>query len=119
MVTVLLEKWFFDRKRSRDTYYALCVVVIGVALATLGEMDFTATGLVLTFLGMLLSSLKGLTTNVLLVGNLLLHPFDLLRRMAILSFIQCIFIAHYTGELSRYYNCKRKKYNLITFTYGS
>lgn len=78
--------------------------MIGVAVATLGEYEFTCVGFFLTLLGAVLSSFKGIATHILLVGNLLLHPFDLLRRMSLLAFFQCMIIAHYSGEMDKYFN---------------
>ncbi|KAJ3214395.1 UAA transporter [Clydaea vesicula] len=76
------------------------MVIFGVVLATVGELEFTTLGFILTFLGVVLSSLKGMATNLLLIGNLKLHPFDLLRKMAVLSFFQCLVIAFWCGEVT-------------------
>jgi hypothetical protein len=58
----------------------------------------------MTLLGVFLSSLKGVVTWMLLVGNLKLHPFDLLRRMGFLSFLQCLLIAYVLGD---WQDCER------------
>ncbi|KAJ3123581.1 UAA transporter [Physocladia obscura] len=98
-VTIFLEWAFLGRWKDgvgRD-------VIFGVGMATLGEYDFTTAGFLATFLGTVLSSIKGISTNTLLAGNgLKFHPVELLWRMSGLSFLQCIFISAATGELSAF-----------------
>ncbi|KAJ1536726.1 UAA transporter, partial [Nowakowskiella sp. JEL0078] len=77
-------------------------VIFGVILATFGEYEFSIIGLVITLLGVLLSSIKGITTNQLLVGRLKLHPMVLLCWMSALSFIQCGSISYFNGEIDRF-----------------
>ncbi|KAI8803140.1 triose-phosphate transporter family-domain-containing protein [Cladochytrium replicatum] len=100
-VTVVLEKLIFGKRHSNLTYCSLAMVIVGVGMATLGEYDFSALGFLLTCLGVLLSALKGVATNVLLVGRLRLHPMDLLMRMSSLACMQCLFIAYVSGEYDR------------------
>jgi hypothetical protein len=45
--------------------------------------------------------MKTLTTNMILVGRLKLHPLDLLLRMSPLAFAQCLFASWWTGELAK------------------
>lgn len=78
------------------------------------------TGLVLTVLGTLLAAIKTVYTSILqsqpsaahpptqasalrfiIPPRLQLHPLDLLTRMAPLAFVQCILLAHISGELDR------------------
>lgn len=66
-----------------------------------GDYYFTTWGLILTLLGTLLAAMKTITTNMILVGRLKLHPLDLLIRMSPLAFIQCFFASWYTGELAK------------------
>lgn len=54
-------------------------------------------------LGALLASVKGVSTNKLLVGPLKLHPLDLLLRMSPLAFGQCLVFACLSGEASQIY----------------
>ncbi|KAI8806531.1 triose-phosphate transporter family-domain-containing protein [Cladochytrium replicatum] len=100
-ITVILEKLIFSKRHSNLTYCSLAMVIAGVGMATLGEYDFSALGFLLTCLGVLLSALKGVATNVLLVGRLRLHPMDLLMRMSSLACLQCLLIAYVSGEYDR------------------
>lgn len=75
-------------------------MILGVALATLGEYDFTALGLFLTLLGTFLAAIKTVVTNVVQVGSLKLHPMDLLLRMSPMAFVQCVIYATMSGEMA-------------------
>ncbi|KAJ3105460.1 Kinesin-like protein kif19 [Phlyctochytrium planicorne] len=90
-ITLALERLLFGKK-----------VITGVALATLGEYEFSMPGLLMTLLGVLLSSLKGICTNRLLVGTLKLHPLDLLWRMSGLASMQCMLVSVWSGEYSAF-----------------
>ena len=97
--TILLNILVLHKSYSKMIYVSLVPVIMGVALATYGDYDFTAIGLVLTLLGTFLAALKTVVTNVVQVGSLKLHPMDLLLRMSPLAFIQCIVYAWMSGEL--------------------
>ncbi|KAJ3218189.1 UAA transporter [Dinochytrium kinnereticum] len=102
-VTLALEHLLFCKRVSnRNVYLALLMVIIGVALATLGEYEFSMPGLLMTLLGVFLSSLKGIFTNRLLVGSLKLHPLELLWRMSGLAAFQCIFVSWWSGEFAAF-----------------
>ncbi|KAJ3085476.1 UAA transporter [Quaeritorhiza haematococci] len=101
-VTVTFERLLFGRRRTYETYASLAMVIMGVSLACVGELEFSLLGFLLTLLGVLLSSIKGIATNFILVGNLKMHPLELLRRMAGLSFFQCLFMAWLSGEVGAY-----------------
>ena len=60
-------------------------------------------GLCLTLIGALLAAVKGISTNKLLVGQLKMHPLDLLLRMSPLAFGQCLIFAYLSGETSQIY----------------
>ncbi|KAJ3064806.1 UAA transporter [Podochytrium sp. JEL0797] len=101
MEYVLLAKW--RNGVGMDVFMSLFVVIFGVGLATLGDYEFTLLGFLITFLGTILSSLKGISTNILLAGNgLTFPPLELLYRMSGLSFLQCLAISYSTGELARF-----------------
>jgi len=88
--------------------------------STYGDYYCTTTGLILTVLGTLLAAVKTIYTSILqsspslsnpphqsswrrfiIPPRLKLHPLDLLTRMAPLAFVQCVILAHLTGELDR------------------
>ncbi|PJF17959.1 hypothetical protein PSACC_02248 [Paramicrosporidium saccamoebae] len=100
--TVLLELVLFRKTRTLRIYCALLPVVLGICMATVDEfsdISFTVTGLCLTLLGVILSCVKGIITNVLMVGPLRLHPLDLIWRMALPSVLQCLVYGSIFGEL--------------------
>jgi hypothetical protein len=74
---------------------------LGVGVATYGDYYFTAWGFFLTVLGTVLSAFKGVVTNQVQVGELKLHPMDLLMRMAPLACVQTFIASYYSGELER------------------
>ena len=115
----------FNTTVSRAQLLTLAPVILGVALATYGDYYFTAWGLFLSLFGTFLASLKGVVSHALqtrsltpfmarfslqptpisasLGTTLKLHPLDLLYRMSPLAFVQCLFYAHWSGELGRLY----------------
>lgn len=101
--TVLLEMLFQQKYPKPMTLLALVPVMLGVCLATadeFGRRDFTTDGFWLTVLGVVLSAAKGIVTNQLLVGDLNLHPLDLLWKMGPSSVAQCLVYALIFGETS-------------------
>jgi hypothetical protein len=101
--TVVLEWIVMSKRHSVMTCLTVVPVVAGVALATYGEYEMkTFLEVLYTILGVFLSALKGVATNMLLIGHLQLHPADLLWRMSGLAFVQCVIIAYMNGELTRY-----------------
>lgn len=71
-----------------------------VPLSRYGDYSCTMWGLFLTLLGTVLASLKGIVTNMILVGRLKLHPLDLLLRMSPLACAQCLIISYLSGEMA-------------------
>lgn len=98
--TIILNVLFLSKQYSAAIYVSLLPVVLGVALATLGEYNYSTIGFVLTLLGTFLAALKTVVTNVVQVGRLKLHPLDLLLRMSPLAFIQCVIYAFLSGEMT-------------------
>ncbi|KAJ3143770.1 UAA transporter, partial [Irineochytrium annulatum] len=102
-VTLFLERLFLRKRvKSLEVYLSLTLVIAGVALATLGEYEFSSIGLAMTMFGVVLSSLKGILTHKLLVGTLKLHPLDLLWRMSALAAVQCVVVSWSSGEMDAY-----------------
>ncbi|KAH7882936.1 triose-phosphate transporter family-domain-containing protein [Phlebopus sp. FC_14] len=117
--TILLSMFLFGARCSRQKTASLIPVIAGVALATYGDYYYTTSGLLLTVLGTLLAAVKTIFTSVLqsppslshpsskfssqlrflVPPRLHLHPLDLLTRMAPMAFVQCILLAHISGEL--------------------
>jgi drug/metabolite transporter (DMT)-like permease len=121
LFTSLLEYFALGKSISPFSALALIPVVCGVALACYGEMGFTALGAVLTFTGVLLSAAKGVSTHLLLVGELRLDPFDLLFRMSLMCTLQCIVCAWLAGELAaaRQFLVDHENASVVTFQLAS
>ncbi|KAG2347081.1 TPT-domain-containing protein [Suillus weaverae] len=114
---ILLSIFLFGTRSSNHKMVSLVPVMAGVGFATYGDYSYTTSGLLLTILGTVLAAIKTIYTSILqstpsptspqprvhfvVPPRLRLHPLDLLTRMAPLAFIQCIFLAYLTGELSR------------------
>jgi len=98
---VVLSLMFNLKSFSTDTYLALTPVVLGVIMATYGDISFTTSGLLLTVLGTALAAIKTIVTNLVLVGDLKLQPMDLLWRMSLLAFFQCLIVAEANGEIEQ------------------
>lgn len=95
--TILLGKSY-----SATIWISLCTILAGVGLATYaaqsggsvayvltgqhihssGDYSASTAGVLMTLLGALLASLKGLSTNRILVGSLRMPPLQLLKRMS-------------------------------------
>ncbi|ORY52901.1 TPT-domain-containing protein, partial [Rhizoclosmatium globosum] len=106
VVTLGMEFLFLGKWRQgvpSDIVSSLGVIIFGVGLATLGDYEFTLAGFLMTFLGTILSALKGITTHTLLAGNgLQFHPIELIWRMSGLSFLQCLYMSYTNGEVDRF-----------------
>lgn len=102
--TILMELIMLHKGQPGRIYLSLIPVVLGIGLATIDEaadIAFSPTGLLLTIFGVILSSLKGIVTNVLMVGPLKLHPLEVIWRMSLPSVIQCLIYGGLFGELQR------------------
>jgi len=100
--TTILFRVLFNRTFSTATYMSLFPIVCGVSLATFGDLTFTDIGFILTFFGVILAALKTIVTNRMMTGSLALSFWEILRRMSPLAFVQSIFYAFLTGELSAF-----------------
>lgn len=100
VVTIIIY-WGLGRTYSTITYLSLIPLVLGVALATLGDYYCTLAGFVLTALGVVLAAVKTIATNRLMTGRLALSPMEVLLRMSPLATIQCVLCAWLSGEVGR------------------
>ncbi|KAH6589389.1 hypothetical protein BASA50_010042 [Batrachochytrium salamandrivorans] len=99
LFTMLIEFFWLNKSASFTVALTMLPIIFGVTLATIGDYDFTILGFILTLLGALLAAIKGVTTNIIQVGKLKLHPLDLLLWMTPLAFVQTMSYAFITGEL--------------------
>jgi len=101
MWVMLINFVWLKKQPQRIVAISLLPTILGVAIATYGDYYFTRLGFIMTVLGTVLSALKGVVTNVVQVGELKMHPLDLLFRMAPLAVLQTAFISVFSGELGR------------------
>jgi len=99
---LVLEAAWLARRHSTGRKLSLIPLIFGVTLATVEEfkdVSFTTLGLVLTLVGVALAALKGVATNVLMVGPLKMHPLQVISSMAGPAALQCIIYGALAGEL--------------------
>eukprot|EP00977_Amphora_coffeiformis_P027696 scaffold34634_cov171-Amphora_coffeaeformis.AAC.5 len=113
----------FGKQFSASRKLATVPVMVGVALACLGDMSNTRIGVFYTVLAVFLAAAKCVASGELLAGSLKLHPVDLLGRImckklktrkrrdrsltvfvlqqrAPLASAQCLLMAYLTGEVA-------------------
>eukprot|EP01095_Lingulamoeba_sp_RSL-Kostka_P010976 TRINITY_DN404_c0_g1_i1.p1 TRINITY_DN404_c0_g1~~TRINITY_DN404_c0_g1_i1.p1 ORF type:complete len:350 (-),score=71.11 TRINITY_DN404_c0_g1_i1:187-1236(-) len=100
-VTMILSILILSKKYTRNHVIAISIVVIGVSLATYGDLNFNVVGFVLVVVGCCLSSLKSITTSIFLVGDLKFHPLELACRMAFYAIPQMFILSIFLGEYSK------------------
>lgn len=99
-VTMLLSVIAFRKTYSYDMALSLIPIVLGVAMAVYGELEFTMVGLIVTSFCVILSALKVALSGEMMTGEMKLHPVDLLSRMAPMSFVWMFLFAAAAGELT-------------------
>ena len=100
-----------NSKFSFEKLISLIPIMMGISLTTYGDILYTKVGLVITFLGTFLASLKTVITNLMQNGfkheqnqsKFQMHPLDLLFRLSPLAFIQCVGYIIYSEEYFEVY----------------
>eukprot|EP00049_Salpingoeca_infusionum_P012378 m.226265 g.226265 ORF g.226265 m.226265 type:complete len:339 (+) comp15167_c0_seq3:37-1053(+) len=101
LFTVLISFFLQNKRYPVGILASLLVIFLGVTFYALkGEINYSIIGVVLTVSGSALASLKGVLTNVFMVGPLRLHPFDLLQYMSGYAFLQMLVFVVISGELT-------------------
>jgi len=101
---------------SRESIMAVMVIFLGVSLYALkGEVSYSMLGIIVTLAGAFLASLKGVITNMFMVGDLKLHPFDLLQYMSGYAMIQMLAYLTLDGTLAATYSHLRETATPLTF----
>eukprot|EP00039_Didymoeca_costata_P020069 m.339949 g.339949 ORF g.339949 m.339949 type:complete len:331 (-) comp19045_c0_seq1:70-1062(-) len=100
--TVALSFFLLGKTYNTKILGSLVVIFLGVVVyAAKGEVNYSVYGLVFTFMGAVLAALKGVLTNMFMVGSLKLHPLDLIVYTSTYSGIQLFCVLLYTGELEQ------------------
>lgn len=94
-ITMALSIVILHKHYARAYYYIIALVMVGVALASYGELEFHMLGFLLTLLVCFLSSLKSVMSAKFLVGKLRFHPFELLYRMSSLASLQMAILSFF------------------------
>lgn len=109
---------------SRQRQVAVLPVVIGVMMATYGDLTYSNLGLAFTILCIIFASLKVVISGALLTGSLKLHPIDLIHKIAPFATIQCGLLSFFSGEISEILtqwkkeNCRRLTVVLLLLISG-
>ncbi|KAL9023698.1 MAG: hypothetical protein Q9180_008137, partial [Flavoplaca navasiana] len=100
--TVAIYRIVFHGIYGTDTYISLVPVIMGVMLASYGDLNATILGFVMTMLGTILAAVKTVTTNRLQTAGLHLGALELLYRMSPIACIQSLAVAYICGELDSF-----------------
>ncbi|KAL8703871.1 MAG: hypothetical protein Q9201_002960 [Fulgogasparrea decipioides] len=100
--TVGIYRVVFASIYETATYISLIPVILGVMLASYGDLSATMLGFFVTLLGTLLAAVKTVATNRLQTAGLHLSALELLYRMSPIACVQSLFIAYLCGELEHF-----------------
>jgi drug/metabolite transporter (DMT)-like permease len=106
IITLTLEYFILGKVTGVWCVASLIPVMAGIVLTVFGEfkgMELTGLGLFLTIFGIVLSSLKGVLTNFLLVSGFKMHPLELIALIGPFASLQCLISSILTGESSSIY----------------
>jgi len=87
--TVILTRIMFREKHSKLVYLSLLPIIIGVAVATVTELNFELSGMASAFIGTAIFALQNVFSKSAL-RELKLNPLQLLSRMAQIALTICI-----------------------------
>jgi len=101
-ITMMLSYFFLGTKYNKYHISTIGLVVIGVAMATMGEhsTEFNPLGFTLTLIVCCLSSCKSVLTQKF-IKQFSFHPMDILNRLSGWAFINMTIAAFLLGEHSR------------------
>ncbi|KAL8775866.1 MAG: hypothetical protein Q9194_003563 [Teloschistes cf. exilis] len=100
--TVAIYRVVFAGIYRTATYISLIPVIVGVMLASYGDLTATTVGFIITLFGTCLAAVKTVATNRLQTAGLHLSALELLYRMSPIACLQSLFVAYLTGEFARF-----------------
>eukprot|EP00040_Diaphanoeca_grandis_P000070 m.14266 g.14266 ORF g.14266 m.14266 type:complete len:323 (-) comp10066_c0_seq1:342-1310(-) len=114
--TVAISFILLRKRYSPQVLISLGIIFFGVVTYSCkGEISYTLIGVVVTGIGGFLAALKGVLTNLFMVGSLKLHPMDLLTYSTTFSAIQLLIaMTLFSDELSKSLDLEYERdYDLI------
>ncbi|KAL8959228.1 MAG: hypothetical protein Q9193_003873 [Seirophora villosa] len=100
--TIAIYRIIFGSVYSKATYMSLIPIIIGVMLASYGDLSATTLGFFMTLLGTLLAAVKTVATNRLQTAGLHFSALELLHRMSPIACVQSLIVAYATGEFDHF-----------------
>ncbi|KAJ5102179.1 Drug/metabolite transporter [Penicillium alfredii] len=100
--TVLLYRVWYSRSYSLATYVSLLPIIVGAAMTTMGEYQYSAIGLIVSIAGVVLAVIKTIVTNRLMTQSLALPMMELLFRMSPYAALQSFIIGAFSGEVATF-----------------
>lgn len=100
--TVAIYRIVFAGIYSTATYISLVPIILGVMLASYGDLSATMLGFFVTLLGTILAAVKTVATNRLQTAGLHFGALELLHRMSPIACAQSLFVAYLYGEFDRF-----------------
>jgi len=102
-ITLAFSVWLLNKSYRMDAVWSLIAIAVGVIITTATELDLNMGGLIILLSGGILAALKGVTTNMVLVGVGSVHPLYVLYVMSPLALVQMIAMAFVFGETADLY----------------
>ncbi|KAI4157871.1 MAG: hypothetical protein LQ342_007937 [Letrouitia transgressa] len=100
--TAAIYRYCFSSIYDKETYISLAPVILGVMLASYGDLYATLLGFSMTLLGTLLAAVKTVTTNRLQTAGLHFGALELLYRMSPIACAQSLAMAYLCGEIQQF-----------------
>jgi hypothetical protein len=99
VVTLALSIWLLGKRYPAPVFWSLLPITAGVALTTYTELEFHFWGFIILLVGCFLAALKGVLSNIMLVGSHSVNALYLLYLIAPLGSLQMVLLAYVTGEI--------------------
>ncbi|KAL9610203.1 MAG: hypothetical protein Q9167_005080 [Letrouitia subvulpina] len=100
--TVAIYRYCFSSIYDKGTYISLAPVILGVILASYGDLYATLLGFSMTLIGTLLAAVKTVATNRLQTAGLHFGALELLYRMSPIACVQSLVMAYFCGEIQQF-----------------
>ncbi|KAL9043186.1 MAG: hypothetical protein Q9214_003580 [Letrouitia sp. 1 TL-2023] len=100
--TAAIYRYCFSGIYDKGTYISLAPVILGVMLASYGDLYASLLGFSMTLLGTLLAAVKTVATNRLQTAGLHFGALELLYRMSPIACVQSLVMAYLCGEIQQF-----------------